>query len=478
MVVNSLIFFYFFLVVFFLYYFVFGNKVKQQNWLLLLSSYFFYGIASINAIPIVLIATVIIYYFGIIIAKYNNSNRKKASIVTSIGICLGIGLLFYFKYLNFFIDSFVIFFNSIGLHSDHYTFNIILPIGISFFTFKLMSYLIEIHRKKMKPITNFIVFATYVVFFPTILSGPIDRPNKFIPQLLQKRTFNYELAKEGLKLIFWGMLMKMCIADRIAIYNNAVFNNITHHNGFTILIVTLFYPIQTYADFAGYSDMAIGVGKLLGFDIMKNFDCPFFSRNIAEYWRKWHMTLTGWLTDYVFMPLNIKFRNMGSWGSELAILITFVLIGLWHGASWTFVLFGLYHGLLYIPLILSGRFFKNKKIKVGKWRLPNINNVPQMLLTYILVAFGLIIFKSLTMSSLINILSGLFSTWGSLFIDYTSLCFIIMGIIILLIHDLHKAFNFLPFLSKVPTILSVVFYIFIIIIAGVFGDEQFIYFQF
>lgn len=478
MVVNSINFFLFFLVVFFVYYFILKEKTKLQNYLLLIASYFFYGLANWKTLPILFISTIITYYLAIGIEKYNEKDEKKASILTTVGVCFGVGLLLYFKYLNFFIDSFIQLFNIIGLHCNKIIFSIILPIGISFFTFKLISYLLEVHRRKMGSVRDFVAFATYVSFFPTILSGPIDRPNKFIPQLKAKRAFNFDLAINGCNQIAWGMFMKMCIADRIAIYNDAVFNNISHHNGFTVLVATLLYPIQMYTDFAGYSDMAIGVGKLLGFNVALNFNYPFFGRNIAEYWRNWHISLTGWLTDYVFMPLNIKFRNIGKWGPELAILITFVLIGMWHKASWTFALFGLYHGLLYIPLMLSGKFFKKKTLVLNKWRMPHIDDIRKMLQTYLLVAIGLIIFRSSSLNDILININALFSRWGGLFVDYVTIGFIAIGLVILFIHDTHKAFNSFPALSKIPLVVSTSFYIIMIILIGVFGGDQFIYFQF
>ncbi len=478
MIVNSTSFLIFFLAVFFIYYFILKEKTKLQNLLLLIASYFFYGFANWKTLPILLIATLITYYLALKIGKYNQKSEKKASALTTIGVCLGIGLLLYFKYLNFFIDSFVELFNAIGLHCNGITLNIILPIGISFFTFKLISYLLDVHRKKIEPVTNFVTFATYVSFFPTILSGPIDRPSIFLPQLQNKRPFDFQLATEGCNQIAWGMFLKMCIADRIAIYNDAIFNNISHHNGLSVLVATLLYPIQMYTDFAGYSDMAIGVGKILGFKVAKNFNYPFFSRNIAEYWRNWHISLTGWLTDYVFMPLNIKFRDMGKWGSELAILITFILIGMWHNAYWTFALFGLYHGLLYIPLMLSGSFFKKKKLKLNKLRLPNFPDVRRMIQTYLLVTIGLIIFRATSINDIATTINALCSKWGKIFIDFSTVGFIIIGITILLIHDMHKAFNIFPKLSKTPLIVSTSLYIIMIILMGVFGGDQFIYFQF
>lgn len=484
MIVNSTNFLLFFLIVFFIYYFILKEKAKQQNLLLLIASYFFYGFANWKAVPILLTSTAITYYLGMSIGKYNRDSEKTASILTTIGICLGICLLLYFKYLNFFIESFSSFFNAIGLHTHWNTLNILMPLGISFFTFKLISYLIEVHRCHIEPCRDFVEFATYISFFPTTLSGPIDRPKPFLTQLEKGRAFGYDLASIGLKRIFWGMFMKMCVADRLSIYIDAIFNNAEHHNGVSLAFASLLYPIQMYADFGGYSEMAIGVGYLLGLKITENFKRPFFSQNIAEYWRRWHISLTGWLTDYVFMPLNIRFRNMEKWGSILAIIITFILIGLWHGASWTFVLFGLYHGLLYIPLMLSGAFFKKNKLKKGIKGLPTWPCTMKMIGTYLLVALGLILFKATSINEVEMILYKIVTEWGSLFVDYSTLINGLFCVLILVYKDFMDEYfpNRLPipnrFINRFQYELTISIYIILILIFGVFDGNQFIYFQF
>lgn len=481
MVVNSINFLLFFLLVFVVYYFFLRSNAKAQNTWLLLAGYFFYGFAEWKMIPLLLAATGIFYGIGIAIGKYNETKEKRASLLTTLGTVLGVAILLYFKYLNFFIESFSSFFNAIGFETHWSTFHILMPLGISFFTFKLISYLIEIHRCHITPCRSFIDFATYISFFPTLLSGPIDRP-KFLLQLKKGRTFDYDLALVGLKRIFGGMFMKMCVADRLAIYVDAVFNNAAQHNGTSLTFASLLYPVQMYADFCGYSEMAIGVGCLLGLKVMENFKRPFFSQNIAEYWRKWHISLTGWLTDYVFMPLNIRFRDMEKWGSIFAIIITFVLIGLWHGANWTFALFGLYHGLLYIPLMLSGAFFKKNKIRIYGNGLPTLRSVLKMSGTYLLVAFGLILFRSATIAEAGTVISQIASRWGSLFIDHTTLINGIFCLLILFCKDFKDEFY-----SKANTVLKqfpcrqelyISVYIFLILIFGVFDGNQFIYFQF
>ena len=407
MIFNSVNFLIFFAIVFFLYYFPLKEKTKAQNWLLLIASYVFYGIADWRMIPLLLVATTVFYGLGIAIQK---STEKKSSLLTTLGVLLGVGLLVYFKYLNFFIESFSDLFNAIGLKTNWSTFNIILPLGISFFTFKLISYVIEVHRENIEPTNDFVVFATYIAFFPTILSGPIDRPNKFIPQLKSKRPFNYDMAIDGARQILWGMFKKMVIADNISLVVDEIWQFQDTFTSSTLVLGAVLYSFQMYADFSGYSDMAIGVGKLLGFRITKNFNYPFFAKNIAEFWRNWHISLTSWLTDYVFMPLNFTFRRWRQWGSVLAIIITFVLVGLWHGSNLTFSIFGLYHGLLYIPLMLSGAFSRGQKLRVNKLGLPVITDFLKILGTFLLVTLGMIIFRADNIAHAYKYVCNLFST--------------------------------------------------------------------
>lgn len=392
MLINSIPFLIFFLIVFILYYSLFRKNRSSQNWLILISSYVFYGYANWRIVPLLLMATLIFYVLGIAIK--NEKSEKKASWLTTLGVVLGVGLLVYFKYFNFFIESFSTALNEIGLHSNIGTFNIILPLGISFFTFKLISYLVEISRGKIEPTKDLIAFSGYIAFFPTILSGPIDRPNIFLPQLQKKRTFDYNMVVDGLRQILWGLFLKMVIADHLSGGINEVWTDIPNQSSLVLFIAAILYSIQLYTDFSGYSHIAIGVGKLLGFRITKNFNYPFFSRNVAEFWRNWHISLTSWLTEYIFMPLNIKFRNWGNWGIIFAIIINMVLVGMWHGANWTFAIFGLFHGLLFIPLIWSGAIFKKKKLKPNKLGLPSLKDFSKILGTFLLVTLGLVIFRA------------------------------------------------------------------------------------
>ena len=482
MTFNSFNFLIFFVAIFLVYYFPLKGKTKAQNWLLLIASYVFYGIANWMMIPLLVSATAIFYFLGLAIQA---SQEKKRSILTAIGVLLGISFLLYFKYFNFFIESFSNLFNSIGLNTNWSTFNIILPLGISFFTFRLISYVIEISRGKTEPTKDFVVFATYVGFFPTIMSGPIDRPNNFIPQLKEKRLFNYDLVVAGCHQILWGLFQKVVIADNLAGIINGVWANIPSQSGSTLFVMAILYSFQIYTDFSGYSHMAIGVGKILGFRITKNFNYPYFSRNIAEFWRNWHISLTSWLTDYIFIPLNIKFRDLGNWGIILAILINMVIVGLWHGANWTFVVFGLFHGLLFIPLILNGSIFKKKKLKVNKLGLPSLKDVSKILLTFLLWTFSLLIFRADDLDQTITYLSKILSpslftipSFVDLLLVFTTVIFIVIFMLVewflrsyevpISNFKLKKPFNYMLYYSIV----------FCIIYFGNFGSSQFIYFKF
>lgn len=411
MVVNSVSFLLFFIVVFTVYYLPVSKKYPRiQNLWLLLSSYFFYGMADWMMVPLLMAATMVFYALGLWLkSEMRQQHQLAASRLTTLGVCLGIGLLLYFKYLNFFGESFAEFLNAIGLKATWTTLNIVLPIGVSFFTFKLISYLIEIHREHIEPSTDLVEFATYIAFFPTILSGPIDRPNKFLPQLRKSHALDYAQAVDGCRQILWGMFTKVCIADHLALVTESVWADYMNQTGSTLFFWTLLYTVQIYTDFDGYSNMAIGVGKILGFNITRNFNHPLLARNIAEFWRNWHISLTSWITDYVFMPLNIAFRNLDNWGVLLAVAINIVLIGLWHGANWTFALFGLYHAVLFVPLVLSGSFGKNKKLKPNELGLPKLKDFWKMVLNYVLVSFGFILFYANSVTEAFRFFCGILS---------------------------------------------------------------------
>lgn len=394
MVVNSLPFWYFFIALLIPYWLASKCKTsKWQNILLLVASYYFYACASWKMCFLLAAATLIFYGLGIAIERFNTSNSKAASRLTSLGVCLGVGLLVYYKFLDFFVVEFGELLTSIGLQNNIRSFGIIMPLGISFFTFKLISYVIEVHRGNMAASKNIVDFGVFISFFPTILSGPIDRPKEFISQLPEKRKPLYDNLMGGAKNIIWGLFLKMCIADRIASYTDSVFCDYASHSGTTLLLAMFFYAIQMYTDFCGYTEMAIGVSKILGIKIRPNFNRPFLAQNVAEYWRRWHMSLTTWLTDYLFMPLCVVFRDWGKFGLYLATVINLVVVGFWHGANWTYGLFGLYHGLLIVAVTAAEKRRKKleKKYKLkDKWGY----RLPRIMLTFFFVSFGLLIFQA------------------------------------------------------------------------------------
>ena len=488
MVVNSYSFLLFFIIVFIGYYLPICRQTPRfQNIWLLVASYVFYGLADWRMILLLLGTTVVFWLMGLWLKEQmDKGHTKAASHITTLGVVLGIGVLLYFKYLNFFIESLADFIQAIGFQVTWSTLHIILPIGVSFFTFKLISYIIEIHREHIKPCSDLTEFAAYIAFFPTILSGPIDRSDKFLPQMERVHILDYSLAADGCRQILWGMFTKMCIADNLAVITGNAWTGYESQSSAMLLTATLLYPIQLYADFDGYSNMAIGVGKLLGFKVARNFNHPFLARNMAEFWRRWHMSLTGWITDYVFMPLNLAFRNIGNWGICLAAMINLVLIGLWHGANWTYGVFGFYHGLLFIPLVLSGAFGKNKKLKANDHGLPFLKDFGKMVLTYCLWAFSLIFFRATDISQAFSYLDSMIVNGfaGPNIIDSYGKLYILFGLILLMVEWIQRKEEHALRLQNFPLFsrqwVRFVFYLFIILFIITFtGKSQaFIYFQF
>ena len=380
MLINSIPFLFFFTIVFCLYYWA-SASVKMQNLLILLASMFFYGYANVEMLSLLVASIVLFFYLG---KKIQTSSDASAKVYTSIGVCIGVGLLLYFKYTNFFLQSFIDLFDKVGMHVGACDgLAIVLPLGISFFTFRLISYLLDVRQGRMAQ-ASLMEFAIYVSFFPCLLSGPIDRAVTFIPQLRHNRTFNYPLAVEGCRQIIWGAFKKMVVADGLSLF---VTKDVATSNGSTLLIVAVMYSIQIYADFSGYSDMAIGVGKLLGIKITRNFHYPYFSRNVAEFWNRWHMSLLLWFRYYIYIPLG------GGKVSKIKVIrntfIVFIVSGLWHGANWTFVVWGLFHGLLFVPSLIG------TKRKRYKEETPYVaQDVLKCIVVFVLITFGWILFRS------------------------------------------------------------------------------------
>ncbi len=400
MLFNSIDFAYFLPIVFVLYW-LFKSNIKIQNLILFIASYIFYGWWEWKFLLLILLSTIIDYSVGIAIDKNKNIKFRKIFIVLS--LVMNLGMLIFFKYYNFFIENFNQAFLFFGSEFSIQSLQIILPVGISFYTFQTLSYSIDVYRGNLKAEYNFVNFATYVSFFPQLVAGPIERASNLLPQFSVKREFNYIIAVEGMRQILWGLFKKMVIADNCALYANDIFNNSNEYNGSTLFLGAIFFAFQIYGDFSGYSDIAIGTSKLFGFHLMKNFDYPYFSRDIAEFWRRWHISLSTWFRDYIYIPLG------GSNGSKLFqirnVLIIFIISGFWHGANWTFIAWGILNALFFIPLLIS----KKNRTNIEVVSNLSLKNIISIFMTFILVVLAWILFRANDFSHAIDIYKSIFS---------------------------------------------------------------------
>ena len=389
MLFNSLEFAVFLPIVFLLYWFVFEKNLELQNLFIVVASYVFYGWWDWRFLVLLAFTSLFSYGSGLLIEKYRDTPRK-AKTVNVLNIVVNLLILGVFKYYDFFATSFANAF--LGGKTDGLLLKVILPVGISFYTFKALSYSIDVYRGKLEPTHDVIQYLAYVGFFPQLLAGPIERAMNLLPQLAKPRTFEYEMGVDGMRQILWGLFKKMVIADNCAVYVDRIFSSYQTQSGSTLLLAAIFFAFQIYGDFSGYSDMAIGVGKLFGFKTMRNFSFPYFSRDMAEFWRRWHISLTTWFRDYVYIPLG------GSRCSKAKIVrntfVIFLVSGLWHGANWTFIAWGAFHAVLFLPLILIGKNRKYKNTVAEGRLLPSLKEAGQMLLTFILATIGWIIFRA------------------------------------------------------------------------------------
>jgi len=400
MLFNSIEFLLFLPIVFVLYWFVFNKNIKHQNLLILVSSYFFYGWWDYRFLSLIILSTIVDYVIGLNIS--NQSSKKNQKILLWCSVLFNLGVLGFFKYYNFFIESWIDLFSSIGYEINSvWTLNIILPVGISFYTFQTMSYTIDIFKGKLNPTKDFVSFAAFVSFFPQLVAGPIERATNLLPQILNKREFKYEQGVQGLKLIFWGLFKKVVIADTLAPVVNDIFENYQDFGGVTLWLGAIYFAFQIYCDFSGYSDIAIGTSKLFGFEVMSNFKFPYFSRNIGEFWRRWHISLSTWFRDYLYIPLGGS--KKGKWISLINIFIIFLVSGFWHGANWTFIVWGLFHSILFIPSFI---FKTNRKyvssIIAENSLMPSPKEFIQVGTTFILVTIGWVFFRSETIGDSFN----------------------------------------------------------------------------
>jgi alginate O-acetyltransferase complex protein AlgI len=482
MLFNSINFAIFLPIVFILYWFVTNKSLKFQNILLLASSYFFYACWDWRFLLLLIFSTLLDYFTGIKMSESKNQRTKKFWFWLSIGVNLG--FLGVFKYYNFFIQSFTGAISNFGLHVNPWTLKIILPVGISFYTFHGLSYVIDIYKDRIKAEKNIIEYSLFVSFFPLLVAGPIERATHLLPQIQENRTFDYAKAVDGLRQILWGLFKKVVIADQCAQYANTIFNNSTEYSGSTLVLGAIFFSFQIYGDFSGYSDIAIGTARLFGIDLLRNFAFPYFSRDIAEFWRRWHISLSTWFRDYLYIPLGGS--KGGTWMKVRNTFIIFLVSGFWHGANWTFIVWGFLNALYIMPSIIFNTNRNNLDIVAQGKYLPNIKEVFQMGLTFGLTVFAWIFFRANNLEHALSYVSEIFSS--SLFTfpkydgdDSKKPLFILLFIFIIIEWlGRENQFAIAKINYRIPRLLRWSFYYVMVFAILYFSgtEQQFIYFQF
>ncbi|MFD2823332.1 MBOAT family protein [Lacinutrix iliipiscaria] len=475
MLFNSLDFAIFLPIVFVIYWFVFKSHLKLQNLFIVCASYLFYAWWDYRFLALIALSTLVDFIVAKQLKKQKDQKQRKGLLMLS--LVFNLGILAFFKYFNFFIESWVDAWQFLGINMQTSTLNIILPVGISFYTFQTLSYTIDIYRNKIEPTDSLIQFAAFVSFFPQLVAGPIERASHLLPQFNKKRVFNSEFAISGFYLIIWGLFKKVVVADNCAFFVNQIFNGTSGHSSMELFLGAVLFAFQIYGDFSGYSDIAIGIARLFGFSLMTNFSFPYFSRDIAEFWRRWHISLSTWFRDYLYIPLG------GSKGTKVQslrnVLIVFLVSGFWHGANWTFIIWGALHAVLFLPLLLA----QKNRTYVNSTRI-SIQQFPKLLITFVLVTFAWIFFRADSVTIAYEFIVEIFSFNGNslnvFFKSSKTLLFsaiIVFSILILLL------FEFLAVqknkkevvLSKYTAVIIAI----IICLMGVFKNpSEFIYFQF
>ncbi|MEL6986566.1 MAG: MBOAT family O-acyltransferase [Bacteroidota bacterium] len=478
MLFNSFEFAIFLPLVFLLYWYVFKEQLRIQNLFLVGVSYLFYGWWDYRFLSLIIFSSLIDYSIGRYLSKTEEKRKRKWLLALS--LVFNLGFLGFFKYYNFFVDSFIDAFAAMGVTLQASTLKIILPVGISFYTFQTLSYTIDVYRKKLEASKDPIAFFAYVSFFPQLVAGPIERATNLLPQFYKDRTFNYDLAKDGVRQILWGMFKKVVVADTCATHVNFIFENSDTMPSGVLFFGALLFAFQIYGDFSGYSDIAIGTAKLFGFNLMTNFRYPYFSRDIAEFWRRWHISLSTWFRDYLYIPLggsrggtSMKVRNT---------FIIFIVSGFWHGANWTFIVWGALNAIYFLPLLLLKQNRKNLDVVAQGKLFPNLREVWQMLITFFITVLAWIFFRAENVSHALQYLKDVLSFEGGLGSIWSFSNAIPVIILMLIVEWLNRT-NEHPFqLGKIENqyirILCYVIISYLIIAYFGRGDQQFIYFQF
>jgi len=452
--------------------------VKYRNYVLIAASLFFYMYVKLSYALIIICIIISNYLLGIKIGEVNDKKLKTRYLYLS--LIINLGILVYFKYWNFFIDNLFLFSNESFVKNNFLLSEVILPIGLSYYIFQTIGYILDVYRGSLKAEKDFFRFSLFTLFFPKLLVGPIERAKNLLPQLASDHIFKKENIVEGCRLIAWGLFKKLVVADRISMYVDAVYSNLPHHNSTSFYFATFLYPFQVYADFSGYTDIALGSAKLFGINLMDNFRRPLFAKNVSDFWRRWHISLSSWVNDYIFNPIVYKRRDWRNMGVAYALMISFIVIGVWHGASWNFIVFG----ILQATALIYEVFTKNSRKKISK-KIPGyIYNNLSILLTFLFFAFSLVVFRTTTFSGANRILNIIHTSPGKLFIDQPStILFILIGISIMMLADFRKEYKIFSntLIDEKNWVLKHLAYgllLIYILIAGVFDGGQFIYFAF
>lgn len=405
MLFNSIEFLIFLPIVFGIYWIAGSKRQKAQNFILLISSYIFYGWWDWRFLSLIALSSLVDFYIGQRLIRVQKPNSRKWLLTAS--LCLNLGLLAVFKYYNWFMDSLVESCSVLGLDLEFTTLSIVLPVGISFYTFQTLSYTIDVYRHKITPTKDLLAFLTFVSFFPQLVAGPIERAVNLLPQFKKNREFNYQVAVDGCRQILWGFFKKVAIADNCAIYVNDIFADHTIQSGPTLILGAFLFAIQIYGDFSGYSDIAIGTARLFGINLMRNFNFPYFSRDIAEFWRRWHISLSTWFKDYLYIPLGGS--RGGQWMRIRNTFAIFLVSGLWHGANWTFVVWGGLNAIYFLPLLIGNKNRTNLNTVAEGQLLPGLKETFQMATTFALTLIAWVYFRAESVAQGTDYLIHLFS---------------------------------------------------------------------
>ena len=469
MLFNSIAFLLFFPIVCALYFFIPARLIRVRNILLLVASYYFYMNWKPAYALLLLTSTAVTYLAALGIGHFEEKRKKKLCLVSS--LVLNLAILFLFKYYNFLSSNIEAALQSSGFGIDMPEFGFLLPVGISFYTFQALGYSIDVYRGTTKVEHDFFTYALFVSFFPQLVGGPIERSNNLLPQFRREHHFDYDSVMAGVRLMVWGYFMKLVLADRCGLYVDVIFNNVDKHNGGSYLVASLLFPFQIYGDFAGYSLIAIGVARVLGFHLMENFRRPYFACTVGEFWHRWHISLSTWFKDYVYIPLGGN--RVGRMRNYFNLFVTFVVSGIWHGANWTFFCWGSLHGVL---LCIE------KALGFSKRRFSGMEKFLHWAVTFVLVCFAWIMFRAKNLSDAMAIATGIFTNPGVPYLDYATFIAAGMAMIVLLAKEFADEYQWKTRIAESDSWLVRHVYLVVmisyIILFGVLGGDQFIYFQF